>query len=171
MSQLVSQRAVIVAWSHVDKWYDSSKSFPLRHFWARNKGLAREKALVKDTSVFFLAPLYWTLMITFCFTLISGWKVKWKKYGWRTGEGLYTLITKAVAVPCKENWAKKKGSCLFRVYRGWNTTQLCGDWGLYMINHSKDSYETTSNYTGKWEGFFRGLGAVFVLVQAASTYK
>ena len=39
------------------------------------------------------------------------------------------------SIESTEQW--KKGSWLFRVYRGWNTTQFCGD---YFINHYKDPY-------------------------------
>ena len=48
---------------------------------------------------------------------------------------------------CCSKWATKKGPpWLFRVYRGWKTTQLCRD---YFIKHYQDPYETARISHGK----------------------
>ena len=60
---------------------------------------------------------------------------------WQSTPGLYEFHW---GIPIKFKWA-----WLFRAYRGWNTTQLYGD---YFINHYKDPSQTTRISTQKVSG-------------------
>ena len=69
-------------------------------------------------------------------------RISKKKEKW-TSERLRSLI-----------WAtKKRAPWLFRVYRGWNSTQLYRD---YNFLHYKDPYESTRIQWKVGPGFFRG---------------
>ena len=66
-----------------------------------------------------------------------------------------------------EPWNKgPPGWWLFRIYRGWKTTQVCGD---YFINHFKDPYQTSSILETKMI-FFRWVPILGVEIKLGAIY-